>query len=130
MSRSAREEDKLARNPSELGRILNETRAQGYAGHANWDHIRQLKQTLTIPVIGNGDVTSVAAAHRMLEQTGCDAVMIGRGALGNPWIFRDAQGWCSPLLSPPGEAECTKCPVCPATDRQRRRAACSASTRC
>ena len=72
------------------------TRAQGYSGHADWSLIRAVKQAVGIPVIGNGDVTSVALAHRMLEETGCDAVMIGRGALGNPWIFRQLIGGAAP----------------------------------
>lgn len=65
------------------------TRSQGYSGKANWDHIKRLKDALNIPVIGNGDVVTVADAQRMFKETACDAVMIGRGALGNPWIFRD-----------------------------------------
>lgn len=68
------------------------TRTQGYAGRADWTLIKRLKEALRIPVIGNGDVRSVADAKRMLRETGCDAVMIGRGALGNPWIFRELQG--------------------------------------
>ncbi len=65
------------------------TRAQGYKGMANWDWIRQVKEKAQIPVIGNGDVLKPQDAVRMFQQTGCDAVMIGRGALGNPWIFKD-----------------------------------------
>ncbi len=65
------------------------TRAQGYKGAANWDWIRQVKENTSIPVIGNGDVLKYQDAARMFQQTGCDAVMIGRGALGNPWIFKD-----------------------------------------
>jgi tRNA-dihydrouridine synthase B len=71
------------------------TRAQGYAGKANWQHIADLKTVLKIPVIGNGDVTSRADALKMQAETNCDGVMIGRAALGNPWIFRElcAQGF-------------------------------------
>lgn len=76
------------------------TRSQGYAGHADWGLIRRLKDALRIPVIGNGDVKSPSDARRMMEETGCDAVMIGRGALGNPWIFRELEGG-----SPPTTAE-------------------------
>ena len=68
--------------------VHGRTRAQAYTGQANWDLIRQMKEAVSIPIIGNGDVTSVDDAHRMLSETGCDAVMIGRGALGNPWIFK------------------------------------------
>ena len=69
------------------------TRAQGYSGHADWSVIAELKRHIRkMPIIGNGDVKTVADAHRMLETTGCDFVMIGRGALGNPWIFRELTG--------------------------------------
>jgi len=69
------------------------TRVQRFGGRADWDLIGKVKRTLRIPVIGNGDVTTPFLAKKMLEETGCDGVMIGRGALGNPWIFRlaDAQ---------------------------------------
>lgn len=63
------------------------TRADGFRGRADWNLIRELKKEVTVPVIGNGDVTSPSLARRMREETGCDGVMIGRGALGNPWIF-------------------------------------------
>jgi tRNA-dihydrouridine synthase B len=64
------------------------TRAQGYSGRARWDIIRQVKRGVRIPVIGNGDVMAPADAEAMLNETGCDAVMIGRAAPTNPWIFR------------------------------------------
>lgn len=63
------------------------TRYQMYEGKADWDIIRQVKEAVNIPVIGNGDVTTPQDAKRMLEQTGCDGVMIGRAALGNPWMI-------------------------------------------
>lgn len=69
--------------------VHGRTREQYYAGAVQRDVIRQVKEALTIPVIGNGDVTDARSAAEMFEQTGCDAVMIGRGAIGNPWIFRD-----------------------------------------
>jgi nifR3 family TIM-barrel protein len=69
------------------------TRAQGYSGSADWSVIADLKAHVRhMPIIGNGDVRSVEDAQRMRESTGCDFVMIGRGALGNPWIFRQLSG--------------------------------------
>lgn len=68
--------------------IHGRTREDFYSGHADWDIIRKVKQAVDVPVIGNGDVASPQDAARMLEQTGCDAVMIGRACLGDPWIFR------------------------------------------
>ncbi|MBQ9015750.1 MAG: tRNA-dihydrouridine synthase [Firmicutes bacterium] len=70
--------------------VHGRTRQQFYEGGADWDVIARVKQAVRIPVIGNGDVMSGADAIRMMEETGCDGVMIARGALGNPWIFREA----------------------------------------
>ncbi|ACS98762.1 tRNA dihydrouridine synthase DusB [Paenibacillus sp. JDR-2] len=67
--------------------VHGRTREQQYTGKANWDIIRDVKQAVSIPVIGNGDVFSPEDARRMLDHTGCDGVMIGRGALGNPWML-------------------------------------------
>ncbi|OOB78700.1 MAG: nitrogen fixation protein NifR [Epulopiscium sp. Nele67-Bin002] len=64
------------------------TREQFYSGNANWDIIRQVKNAINIPLIGNGDIKTPQDAKRMIELTGCDAVMIGRAAQGNPWIFK------------------------------------------
>ena len=65
------------------------TRSQGYSGEANWSIIKEVKENVSIPVIGNGDIRSCFDAKRMLEETKCDAVMIGRGVLGNPWLIKE-----------------------------------------
>ncbi len=69
--------------------VHGRTREQYYSGKADWEIIRRVKEAVSIPVIGNGDVTSGETALAMMRQTGCDGVMIGRGAQGNPWIFRE-----------------------------------------
>lgn len=73
--------------------VHGRTREQYYSGKADWDIIRQVKEAVKIPVIGNGDVTSPEAARQLMETTGCDGIMIGRGAQGNPWIFRQILHW-------------------------------------
>lgn len=69
--------------------VHGRTREQYYSGKADWEIIHRVKEAVSIPVIGNGDVTSGQKAIEMLEKTGCDGVMIGRGCQGNPWIFRE-----------------------------------------
>ena len=68
--------------------VHGRTRSQFYEGHADWSYIKQVKEAVSIPVIGNGDITSPLDAKRMIEETGCDAIMIGRAAMGNPWIIK------------------------------------------
>ena len=65
------------------------TRSQGYSGTAEWNIIKQVKENVSIPVIGNGDIRTPGDAKRMLDETNCDAVMIGRGVLGNPWLIKN-----------------------------------------
>ena len=73
--------------------VHGRTREQYYHGKADWEIIRQVKEAVKIPVIGNGDVISPEAAEAMLQTTGCDGIMIGRGAQGNPWIFHQILHW-------------------------------------
>ena len=91
-------------NAVEIAKIIEEagaaavavhgrTREQYYSGKADWDIIRQVKEAVSIPVIGNGDVTSPQNADELVKQTGCDGIMIARGAQGNPWIFSEMIHW-------------------------------------
>ncbi len=77
------------------------TREQGYSGSARWEWIAAVKDAVKIPVIGNGDIRVPEDACAMVEATGCDAVMIGRTAPANPWIFRQIEQYCAALKSPP-----------------------------
>lgn len=80
------------------------SRSQMFSGQADWDKIREMKKTLSIPVLGSGDLFTAPDCLRMLQETGCDGIMIARGALGNPWIFRQAieladSGSCTPVAT-------------------------------
>lgn len=87
--------------------IHGRTREQYYSGQADWDIIGEVKSQISIPVMGNGDVTSVEDAIRIKDHTGCDAIMIGRGAQGNPWIFKRIDHYMKTgqLLDPPSKDE-------------------------
>ncbi|MCI9382116.1 MAG: tRNA dihydrouridine synthase DusB [Dorea sp.] len=98
-------------NAVEIARIVEEaggaavavhgrTREQYYSGKADWEIIRRVKEAVSIPVIGNGDVDSGETASAMMRQTGCDGVMIGRAAQGNPWIFRELTEYSRTGISP------------------------------
>jgi len=80
---------------------------QGYSGHADWSMIADLRQQTSLPVVGNGDVRGASDAARMLRETGCDGVMVGRGAMGYPWVFRElraaARSEAVPEPAGPGE---------------------------
>ncbi|MDE6750681.1 MAG: tRNA dihydrouridine synthase DusB [Lachnospiraceae bacterium] len=83
--------------------VHGRTREQYYSGEADWEIIARVKEMVSIPVIGNGDVTDCESAERLLKQTGCDGIMIGRAARGNPWIFRQVAAYLEDgtILPPP-----------------------------
>ena len=76
------------------------TRSQGYSGQADWSIIKEVKENVSIPVIGNGDIRSCYDAKRMLDETGCDAVMIGRGLMGNPWLVKECIEYLEKSIEP------------------------------
>lgn len=84
--------------------VHGRTRAQGYSGIADWEAIGKVKKALKIPVIGNGDVINAETAKKLMETSGCDGVMIGRGGLGNPWIYKQIEEAMNPdsRLEPAG----------------------------
>ncbi len=87
--------------------VHGRTRVQGYSGTANYEAIRRIKEAVSIPVIGNGDVVDGASAVKLKQVSGCDGVMLGRGALGNPWIYRQVEAALKgePSLPEPGIEE-------------------------
>lgn len=96
----------LEANGADAIAIHGRTRQQMYSGTVDLDIIRAVKQAVRIPVIGNGDITDIVSAANMLEYTGCDAVMIGRGAFGNPWLFRQINAYLdSGIVIPPPSLE-------------------------
>jgi len=102
--------EELARSAEQAGiaaiTVHGRTRVQGFSGSADWSMIGKVKRSVAIPVIGNGDVRSGADARRMLDETGCDGVMIGRAIQGNPWIFREAAAFLrTGAPSPPPSIE-------------------------
>ena len=109
--------DKSCQNFIEIGTIAEDagadavtlhprTRSQGFSGTANWQQITELKEALNIPVIGSGDIFKATDALEMIDRTACDAVMIGRGGYGNPWLVREvAELLAGGQVSPPSPAE-------------------------
>ncbi len=110
--------DKNSINCVEVAKVIEEagasaitiharTRSEGYSGHADWNLIKKVKENVSIPVIGNGDITSCFEAKKMLEETGCDAVMIGRAVLGNPWLIKECVEYLETgkVLTPPSYEE-------------------------
>ena len=102
----------IARRAEEAGlkavAVHGRTVEQGYSGKADWDIIGKVKQAVAIPVWGNGDVDTPRAAGAMLDYSGCDGVMIGRAAMGNPWIFGRVRSWLEEGIEPPAPSPAEK----------------------
>ena len=81
--------------------VHGRTREQYYSGKADWDIIRQVKEAVSIPLIGNGDVVDALSAKKMMDETGCDGIMVGRACQGNPWIFREITQYLDTGVIPP-----------------------------
>ena len=88
------------------------TRSQGYSGKADWNIIKQVKENVHIPVIGNGDIKNVYDAKRMLDETGCDLIMIGRAVLGNPWLVNDINNYLETSKLPKERTKEEKIDMC------------------
>ena len=110
--------DKDSINAKEIAKICEQagasaiavharTRSQGYSGKADWNVIKEVKEAVSIPIIGNGDIVDVESAKRMLDETNCDAIMIGRGLLGNPWLIREINEYSNNniIINPPTDVE-------------------------
>ena len=110
--------DKDSINAVEIAKICEEagakcitiharTRSQGYTGKADWNIIKEVKENVSIPVIGNGDITDIYSAKKMLEETNCDLIMIGRGLLGNPWLIKEINSYLedNTILDKPSNIE-------------------------
>ncbi len=104
----------LQRNGVKALTVHCRTRAQGYKGTARWEYLKLIKDTpgLEIPVIGNGDITTPEEAKHVFDTTGVDGIMIGRGAIGNPWIFRDVRSYLETGETPPPPTLREKMEVC------------------
>ena len=88
------------------------TRSEGYSGHSDWSLIKKVKESVSIPVIGNGDIKTVFDAKQMLDETGCDLIMIGRGVLGNPWLVSDINAYLADGTLPKSKTCAEKVDMC------------------
>ena len=115
--------DKNSINAKEVAKICEQagasaicvhgrTRSDRYLGHSDWNIIKEVKESVNIPVIGNGDIKTVYDAKRMIDETGCDAVMIGRSALGNPWIILDTVNYLTYGILPKEVTKQEKIDMC------------------
>lgn len=113
---STRDPVRIARTCEDAGAqvitLHPRTRADMYSGHARWSEIAAIKQAVSVPVVGNGDIRSGADAARMRDETGCDGIMIARGSHGDPWIFKQARAALDGLAIPPGPTVEQRFDVC------------------